>query len=30
MTREEAIKVLNTYDVNFSEYTAEEIAEALE
>lgn len=30
MTREEAIKVLNTYDVNFNEYTAEEIADAID
>lgn len=30
MNREEAIKVLNTYDVNFDEYTAEEIAGALD
>jgi hypothetical protein len=30
MTREEAIKVLNTYDVNFYEYTAEEIVEAID
>lgn len=30
MTREEAIKVLNTYDVNFDEYTAEEIADAID
>ena len=28
--REEAIKVLNTYDVNFNEYTAEEIADAID
>ena len=30
MTREEAIKVLNTYDVNFDEYRAEEIADAID
>ena len=30
MTREEAIQVLNTYDVNFDEYRAEEIAEAID
>ncbi len=30
MTREEAIKVLNTYDVNFYEYTAEEIVDAID
>ena len=30
MEREEAIKVLNTYDVNFDEYTAEEIADAID
>lgn len=30
MNREEAIKVLNTYDVNFNEYTAEEIADAID
>lgn len=30
MTREEATKVLNTYDVNFYEYTAEEIVEAID
>ncbi len=30
MTREKAIKVLNTYDVNFDEYTAEEIADAID
>lgn len=29
MTREEAIKVLNTYDVNFYEYRAEEIVDAI-
>lgn len=30
MEREEAIKVLNTYDVNFDEYRAEEIADAID
>ena len=30
MTREEAIQVLNTYDVNFDEYRAEEIADAID
>ena len=30
MTREEAIQVLNTYDVNFDGYRAEEIADALD
>ena len=30
MTREEAMQVLNTYDVNFDEYTAEEIADAID
>ena len=30
MTREEAINVLNAYDVNFYEYTAEEIVDAID
>ena len=30
MTKEKAIKVLNTYDVNFDEYRAEEIADAID
>ena len=30
MNRAEAIKVLNTYDANFDEYTAEEIADAID
>lgn len=30
MTKQEAIKVLNTYDVNFYEYTANEVADAID
>ncbi len=30
MNKQEAIKVLNTYDVNFDEYTAKKIADAID
>ena len=30
MNKEEAIKILNDYDINFERHTAEEVAEAHE